>query len=391
MKMATGMPSKVEDPDLLKQLNGGKVTDPAILSQLNGNEENLQPRTFGESMSDRAKTAMAQEPGDLAHFVRRIAFGVDPITPLSKAYGVASAPFGAAGETIERNVGKKLGVEPQKLEKAARDTGDVTSGLLQIIPGGRAAKAAEEVQEAGRLSFIQKLVTPKVTKSVAENQVSRTTESGILRNKVVAPLPREKAIADEVAKLPVNRTKSLQANYNVIAAENTREAQALEKTLKQKDVEISFDNLQKTIDETKSSMKKTYLGSNWETGANRIIEQMNESILKNAIKNGKITASGLWDARKDFDATVKAQKAKIFDRDTYNSYSEAARDMRQAINNLIEKSIPDAKFKASMKKQSLLFDAMDNIEPKAASEGSNIITRNLSNPVLNYIRKALGK
>ncbi len=105
------------------------------------------PRSFGESMSERAGAAMDEKPSGFASLIRKKVLGFDPITPLSKAAGVIASPVGAAGETLERKAGQAVGANPVKLEKAARDTGDVTGDLTGILPGAKAAKAAGAVAE----------------------------------------------------------------------------------------------------------------------------------------------------------------------------------------------------------------------------------------------------
>jgi hypothetical protein len=105
------------------------------------------PRSFGESTSARAGEAMAEKPSGLASFVRKKVLGFDPLTPMAKTAGVIAAPLGAAGETLERKAGQAAGANPVKLEKAARDTGDVTSNLLSIMPGAKVAKAGEAIGE----------------------------------------------------------------------------------------------------------------------------------------------------------------------------------------------------------------------------------------------------
>lgn len=105
-----------------------------------------QPRSFMESMSERAGEAMNEKPSGVASMIRDKVLGFDPITPLAKAAGVAASPLGAAGETLERKAGEAAGADPKRLERHARDTGDVSEALLNILPGGKVAKAGEAVE-----------------------------------------------------------------------------------------------------------------------------------------------------------------------------------------------------------------------------------------------------
>lgn len=119
----------------------------AAMKQFTTHVAETTPRSMWESTTARAGEALDEKPSGLASFVRKKVLGFDPITPMNKAFGVAAAPVGAAGETLERKAGQMAGANPVKLEKAARDTGDVTSNLLSIMPGAKVAKAGEAVGE----------------------------------------------------------------------------------------------------------------------------------------------------------------------------------------------------------------------------------------------------
>lgn len=119
----------------------------SALQQFESHAAKTSPRSFVDSMGDRAGEALDQKPGGVASLVRSKMFGFDPITAVDKTFGVAAAPLGAAGETLERGVGKALGADPIKLEKAARDTGDVAGDLLGIMPGPKVASGAKAVGE----------------------------------------------------------------------------------------------------------------------------------------------------------------------------------------------------------------------------------------------------
>lgn len=124
------------------------------------------PRSFGESTSARAGEALDEKPSGIASFVRKKMLGFDPLTPISKAFGVAAAPLGAAGETIERKAGQIAGVNPVKMEKVARDTGDVTSQLLAVVPGGRAAKAGEDIRKVLTRAFPEERANTYIAKTI---------------------------------------------------------------------------------------------------------------------------------------------------------------------------------------------------------------------------------
>lgn len=122
-----------------------RFSDAADASTSEPASDPTKPRSFGQSMRERAGEAMDQKPSDAASLIRTKLLGFDPISPLAKVAGVASVPLAVVGETAERMVGQIAGADPVKLEKAARDTGDVTGDLMGILPGGKVAKGAEVV------------------------------------------------------------------------------------------------------------------------------------------------------------------------------------------------------------------------------------------------------
>lgn len=255
--------------------------------------------------------------------------------------------------------------------------------------GGSLESAGKKLYEAGekqaakrKEDFLNDLVSPKETKNVKESQVGRTTEKGLLKQKVVEPTPQEKEIAQEVGKIPgVSPKKSLQGNYNVIAKANKDEAERLQGLLKAQDIPVDFKDVQEMIDKSVQDISgRTYIGADGEIAARKVAAMMNNVILQNVSKDGQITASGLLQARKDFDAMALKERPNIFNPNpdaAFTASRETVYQMRQNLNNLIEEKMPNAQYKSSLKRQSNFYRAMDNIEAKAANEGKNVLTRAL--------------
>ena len=352
------------------------------------------PRTFGESTSARAGEAMDEKPSGLASFVRTKVLGFDPLTPISKAFGVVASPLGAAGETVERKAGQMVGANPVKLEKAARDTGDVTAQLAGILPGGKIAKAGEEIATAGKeLStarhekFVNDLISPAQTTKQLKTQVPRTKEVGWNEKKVVEQAPYEKEMAAEVKKLPVSRRKSLQGNYNVIQDAVEKENNRLITEVKKHDIPVSGQSMIGVRGEAiKNALKDPYVASH-RTAAKTIVDQFTDIFQKMAEKNnGKVTLSDVLQARKNFDKAVIGLKKNAYTSDIKNSTSVMARELRNGLNEFIEKNLPSESAKASFKKQHLLIKAMDNIAPKAAKQPSTWTGRVVTHPVAQAVK-----
>ncbi len=100
--------------------------------------------------------------------------------------------------------------------------------------------------------------------------------------------------------------------------------------------------------------------------------------------NANKKLSGLLDVRQNLDKIVAQQYPNLYNSDTMTAMKQAITQTRSAINDLIEKKLPQGTtadgtpFKESLKKQSLLYDAVDNAALNAAKGekvGTNVVTR----------------
>lgn len=248
------------------------------------------------------------------------------------------------------------------------------SGPTPIGKAGQAleAKAAKQVFKK-RQDFIDDLVTPKQTAAVRAEQVSRTAEKGILREKQVAPSASEKQMTAEVTKLAeVSPSKTLQGNHNAIAKEVTKEADKLKASLATKDVIFPRKEFNAQLKQALARLDENpLLVGDAQKTAQRIVRKMDQ-----IVGGKKSTASNLLAARKELDAWIKSQKGpNIFDPKQETALSIAIREVRNTTNDFIEAKATTAGVKTSLKKQSTLLRSMDNIAPKAADEAGNAVLR----------------
>ena len=212
---------------------------------------------------------------------------------------------------------------------------------------------------------------PKQTAKVRAEQVSRTTEQGVLRSKKIELDTSQKMMAEQVAKLQIDKRKSLQHNYNVIQREVFDEAENLKTALKNNDVFFPRKEFKARIDKVKNGLSEspTMVGDAEKT-AQKIINKF-EKILDEKSSS----ASGLLEARKDLDKWIKTQKSRAYDTKSEGAFEIALRDIRKATNDIIDEKATNVSVKDSLRKQSSLYGAMDNIAPKAAQEADNAIKR----------------
>lgn len=107
--------------------------------------------------------------------------------------------------------------------------------------------------------------------------------------------------------------------------------------------------------------------------------------------------SGLLDVRQQFDQEVAKQYPNLYNgSDSMSAIKQAVKATRQAINDLIEKKLPNGMtadgipFKQSLKTQSLLYDAIDNVAAKGDKIGSNILSRAAKTPIGKAIEYGVG-
>lgn len=241
--------------------------------------------------------------------------------------------------------------------------------------GERLVVSGERKIISSRVQFIDDLVRPSQTKVVREAQVARTIEEGVGlgKKKVILPSVREKAVAAEVSKIAgVSPKNTLQGNYNMISGEAKRLAAELEENVVKNDFIFPKKELKADLNRAKARVMEnpTIVGDS-EKVAQKLITQFMKMV-----DAGDKKGSSLLETRKKFDTWVKTQKGtSVFDPKNENAFSISLREIRQTVNNFLEIKAPKAEVKESLRRQSNLYSAMDNIAPKAADEASTTLMR----------------
>lgn len=272
-------------------------------------------------------------------------------------------PIGKAAEPV----GKAGGVVLRKGAGIAAKTAGRGAGALEV--SGRVAIASE------RQGFIRQLIRPVQTKAVKEAQVTRTLEKGRgpFKRSIIKPSQQELRSEIEVLKIPeVSSKKTLQGNFNAIAETNRAEAIALENALKNNDFIFTKKELLKKLRDARNNLKKNpAITGDAEKTADKLIVEIERRINEASNKG-----SELLKVRKEFDQWVRNQKgASAFDPAKDNAFTIANREIRQTINDFLDVNAPSAGVRDSLRKQSSLFNALDNLAPKAAIEADTAFRR----------------
>ena len=304
-----------------------------------------------------------------------------------KGYKAFKDKFPQEAKTLEAITNIGIVLAPVKIKANASPT----------ILGKQATKlnrSALKSQLKNRKKFIQDLVSPEQTKKVKIAETARTTEKGggLLKRSVVEPSARELSIANEVRRIKtVTPKNTIQGNLNEITKHNELLAKKLDVALEKSKVIITTKESSNAID---GAIKKLIKENPVVVGdAQRVAERVAKKA-KELLSENPSTAKGVMDARKQLDNWIKRQKGKkAFDPSMENSLSVSVREVRKAMNDTVERAIPSEKVKDQLRRQSLLFDAVENLGPKAAIEKNHAIARAWQNvtKVLPYKQATMGE
>lgn len=261
--------------------------------------------------------------------------------------------------------------------------GSAAPGVKQGVTATLVEKAGKGLQdsatastEANRTDFLRKLLTPEQTKAIKEDQVARTSEvgSGPFKRSVIAPTPAQIRAEQAVATVPgVHPKATVQQNYNFIKSANQAEAENLKTQIAQNDFAIPKKETLSRLDAAAKELENSpVIVGDAEKTAQKLLNGAREFINSNAG-----SGSGLLEARKQFDQWVLHQKPAAFDAKAENAFTIANRQIRGAFNDLLDEKATNVEVKKSLAHQSALYNALDTLTPKAATEADTAIGRTL--------------
>lgn len=252
--------------------------------------------------------------------------------------------------------------------------GSVVGGATGGLVGAGGAKIAKTIIGKGT-SELEKdaldIITPKLTDSEKETAVAagRGKTSGIFNTVKIEPTKVDKDAAKVVSTI-VEKGKTATENINAVRAGIADEANKLKAIIGQNNHPYTFKELNSTLTgiDKPISIKSDAILS-------RQFDLVRNAFMDIAKKNGG-DISSLLDSRKEFDALVDKEFPNLYDRENA-PMRNAITSMRSAVNDFIETNLPNnVKFKDSLRRQSLMYHAVDNIATNAKGEiGTNILTR----------------
>ena len=385
---------KLEVSDTIEDLIEGNITKGEGAVQLIG--KGVAGPVFdvvGEGIVSLGKSAFSILPDWLQEDVKESAIdgwnaisdteigqqAIEAVKGGAKKWGEFKENNPRAAKNIESTVNIAALISPVKVKKNMEPTiVGRTSDLIE-------EKAKQQIAK-NRSDFIGDLISPKKTPKVRIDEVARTKEvgKGPLKRNIISLSSKEKEVANVITNIKgVSHKNTLQRNYNIIADENLKQAKMLERSLAARKIQVNrkeaFGKIDSKIDDIVAT--NPLIVGNAETTARRASD-----MAKRLIDESDGTAAGMLRARRKFDNWVIRQKGeKAFSSDVDNALTISVREIRRTMNDLADDAVKrygqrkggmrSEGIRRSLNNQSKMFDALENIAPKAAEEHALAIGR----------------
>ena len=305
------------------------------------------------------------------------------------AEDVLNSPIGQAGLNAANAGIETYRAWKQGNPRAARNLESVTN-LTLLFPattavkatgrevlattGELAGKAATRLEtQLGKQTLQETLdvIKPELTK--IEKQAALEAGRGVVKAKILPrrfetitlkPTAREVQMAnvlDGVVKKSANAIDNIAAIDRTIA----RTAINVEEGLRGNNTIFNKAQLKSVLAATKEESRVVF-------GADKALQNNYNAVIDEMLKQaGKETGNltGLLQARKNFDRVIDTKFPKLLSNPLGDSVRQnAVRDVRRAVNSFIEEKLPkDNLFRAKLREQNLMYDAIKNIAKKTSS------------------------
>lgn len=297
--------------------------------------------------------------------------GVKQVTGLI-GKGVAAAANTAPGKAVV-GAGQNFAQEHPELTADLGAAGNI-AGAATIFSGAGAAKELIGGKVAGllgkeALTGVAEEVAPELgaraaAKSVAKQGLVKTAIRGEIKP-VATTAAKDLAAAVEqyvpnFKKLGTFAEK-VNATRDAVYSEADKLSQAIAQSGKYRN--YTFKELASTL----KKVEKPVLISSDAT-LNNAYDRVVTKALQLSQENGG-TIPGLFEARKGLDQFVSQQFPNLYSSETLTPMRSAVRNIRTAMNDFIEQRLPEGSgYRQSLRDQSKLFEAIDNMSGKAAKE-----------------------
>lgn len=342
----------------------------------------LIPDAVGQPVADAfSASASAMLTTDFGHVA------TDALSGTMKDWESFKAKNPEEAKMIEGVINVSLLFAPTP--KAKPSLGGLTTAGLKLEEKGRKGKIAH------KRDFVDELTTPIATPQTALDDLANTTVSGVTQKATVAKTPQQIEISEVIANVKgVSINKTLKNNYGVLQKEVYGKADELIATLerlekgrvaalgrgsvkggaKALNPEVIITKLTDDVAELIAT-NPLFRGDESITGAANAMLEKTVQLLANK----QTTPANIIRVRRELDAFIQSSQGKVFDAATQNSVSIPFQTIRRSLNEVVDEAVPNAGVKKSLREQTLLYNGLDVIAPKAAEEKAKIFGRLASN------------
>ena len=256
--------------------------------------------------------------------------------------------------------------------------------------------AGRKLEESGKKGvmeskqkYVDKMLTPVETAKTRVDDLANTTISPITQKATVSQTTRQADVASLVRGLPeVSPNKTLKNNHVVIRKEVHKRGDSLVNTLEKLEKNraasvghtgaLQLDTITTRLTDDVAELVSTnplFRGDKAITGA---AEAMLEKTLQ-LLADKPLTPANVLRVRRELDDFIRSSKGSVFDAATENSVSIPFKTIRKSLNDIIDEAVPNAEVKKSLREQSMLYEALDTLAPKAGEEMKTIAGRLVQN------------
>jgi hypothetical protein len=262
---------------------------------------------------------------------------------------------------------------------AGLDTiGLAKAGIKAVSTGKKAittlATKQAERKAASTFKEVLDVVKPKLTatEEAAAKAQGRGSLKGLFNKVDIAPSERDIEITKVAQEAGVKAGKGFDTNIKVMKEAQKNSANLVRQGLKDSKAIWNKNELKGTLNQVELPISLTQPDL-------PIAGKLKSGIMK-LVDDAPKTPDGILDVRQKFDNLVEQNFGKIiFAKDDPKGI--LIRKLRQALNDFAESKLPDGQLpngstlKTELRRQHLLYDAIDNVAEKAPKAGTNAFGR----------------
>lgn len=330
---------------------------------------------------------------------------------LESSFNVAQLMLGAKGEKPVTDTLKNT------LDTAGQSGKTGLTNLVETAKTGlnkaeiAGQKVLDTIHNAGETRAASKasadaleVVKPKLTateEAAAKAQGRGTTNGKIFKKVEITPSAREVEMGNVAQEAGVKSSNTFDQNIQAMKDFQKASAEKVRAGFQEADkaepLNFTKTQFKGQLGNVANSVEKpiTIVGDSEKIATKfkkAIMKMVDDGSVKVGNETLKVDASreGLLNLRQGLDQIINDQlPSNIYSKDT--PLGQYVKNFRKAITDFTESKIPDGKlpdgssFKGELRKQSLLYDAIDNVAEKAPKTGEN------ARPGLNKAKKILNK